>query len=195
MPASDSNADHWARTKDKVTILSQLLLNEQQLMGYRMAWLVMSQSFLFGAVIFGDAPDAGETTRLALKLVTLLGLFISLSAALGVAAALRMVHILHHHLELFDGVLGLQRLGPGRESSWTTWAGNAPAIVLPAWFAGSWLVLLRTVWDVPISQSATLYGALAVVAVLIRGSIQLVYRPRPQGSANAPSAVISDASE
>jgi hypothetical protein len=195
MPESDFKADHWARTKDKVTILSQLLLNEQQLMGYRMAWLVMSQSFLFGAVIFGDAPGAGETTRLALKLVTLLGLFISLSAALGVAAALRMVHILHHHLELFDGVLGLQRLGPRRESSWTTWAGNAPAIVLPAWFAGSWLVLLRTVWDVPISQSATLYGALAVVAVLIRVSIQLVYRPRPLGSANTPSAVISDASE
>lgn len=194
MPASDSSTDHWARTKDKVTILSQLLLNEQQLMGYRMAWLVMSQSFLFGAVIFGDAPDAGETTRLALRLVTLLGLFISLSAALGVAAALRMVHILNHHLELFDGTLGLQRLGPRRQSSWTTWAGNAPAIVLPAWFAGSWLVLLRTVWDVPVSQPATLYGALAMVAVLIRGSIQLVYRPKPRGFDDARAA-IGDASD
>jgi hypothetical protein len=186
MTASDSDADHWAQTKDKITILCQLLLNEQQLMGYRMAWLVMSQSFLFGAVIFGDEPDAGETTRLALKLVTLLGLFISLSAALGVAAALRMVHILHHQLERFDRGLGLQRLGPRRLSSWTTWAGNAPAIVLPAWFAGSWLVLLRTIWDVPIPQSATLFGALAVVAVLIRGSIQLVYRPKPQSPVEHP---------
>jgi hypothetical protein len=106
-----------------------------------------------------------------------------------------MVHILNHHLELFDGVLGLQRLGPRRESSWTTWAGNAPAIVLPAWFAGSWLVLLRTVWDVPISQSATLYGALAVMALVIRGSIQLVYRPTPQRPAEHPGAAISETSE
>jgi hypothetical protein len=195
MAASDSDADHWARTKDKVTILSQLLLNEQQLMGYRMAWLVMSQSFLFGAVIFGDAPDAGETTRLALKLVTLLGLFISLSATLGVAAALRMVHILNHHLELFDGVLGLQRLGPRRQSSWTTWAGNAPAIVLPAWFAGSWLVLLRTVWHVPLSLSTTLGAALAVVAVLIRGSIQLVYRPKPHIPTDGPGGATREPSE
>jgi hypothetical protein len=180
MTASVSSIDHWAQTKDKVTILSQLLLNEQQLIGHRMAWLVMSQSFLFGAVIFGDEPHAGETTRLALKLVTVLGLFISLSASLGVTAALRMIHILHHHLELFDGLLGLRRFGPTRESSWTTWAGNAPAIVLPAWFAGSWLVLTRTVWDVAISRSATLVAALGVVALLIRGSIQLIYRPKPQ---------------
>lgn len=180
MTPSASDAGHWGRTKDKVAILSQLLLNEQQLMGYRMAWLVMSQSFLFGAVIFGDAPDAGATTRLALKIVTLLGLFISLSAALGVAAALRMIHILSHHLERFDGELGLVRLGPTRESAWTTWAGNAPAIVLPAWFAGSWLVLLRMVWDVPMSHAATLYAALTVVAALITGSVQLVYRPKPQ---------------
>jgi hypothetical protein len=48
-------------------------------------------------------------------------------------------------LESFDEMIGLQRFGPRRQSAWTTWAGNAPAIVLPAWFAGSWLVLSRMV--------------------------------------------------
>jgi hypothetical protein len=106
-----------------------------------------------------------------------------------------MVHLLNHEIERFDGVLGLQGVGPRRQSAWTTWAGNAPAIVLPAWFAGSWLVLLRTVWEVAISQAATLYGALAVVAVLIRGSIQLVYRPKPRGPAERRVAAIREASE
>jgi hypothetical protein len=59
MAASDSDADEWCRARDKVSILSQHPFNEQQLLGYRMTWLVMSQSFLFGAVVFrSDAPDA-----------------------------------------------------------------------------------------------------------------------------------------
>jgi hypothetical protein len=77
---------------DKLNMIDAQLRHEDDLIGLRMSWLVISQSFLFGtfATLVGMRSVAGRTAdaiRLLLLLIPTVGVFVPILVLVAVGAA------------------------------------------------------------------------------------------------------------
>jgi len=77
---------------DRLNMIDAQLRHEDDLIGLRMSWLVISQSFLFGtfATLVGlrnVAGTAAEAVRLLLLLIPLVGVFVPVLVLVSVGAA------------------------------------------------------------------------------------------------------------
>ena len=76
----------------KLTMIASQMQHEDDLMGQRTNWLVVSQSFLFGTFVAviglsGRAGMAGSFAKLLLVLIPLVGVLLPIVVMLGVYAA------------------------------------------------------------------------------------------------------------
>jgi hypothetical protein len=119
---------------------------EFDLIGHRMTWLVISQSFLFSAVSLtvnnSVNPSAVKISELLRWLIPIIGIITCISVGLATFAARSVINKLKRQrdpLESQDPTdYQLESIGV-RSSSWEHKIGNIPSLILPwvlciAWF-------------------------------------------------------------
>ena len=125
---------------------------EYELIGHRVSWLLVSNSFLFAAfvVALGNSSLDANTQKLIRILVLALpviGLVSSVLVSLAVRAANEVVHELKKARDFVEEQASrfyeYERLGV-HIKSWPHIVGNWPPALLPPLFAIVWLTLLYT---------------------------------------------------
>ena len=123
---------------------------EFELVGYRMTWLMTSQSFLFTAFtvcVTAAAPPMPSVAKAIQYIVPIVGMLSSFLVALAISAAHRVVERLkpaRQSLEEIATLRGYERLGVDADSRDHA-SGNLPSKLLPWVLAASWGVLLAMV--------------------------------------------------
>jgi len=134
----------------RLTRFDTQLRIEFDLIGHRMTWLVISQSFLFSAFATALRSIEDEGTRHAVKvlrrLVPELGILSALLAGVAIIAAhmviLRLKRRRDQLEEIAEKEFNYERLGVG-SSTWPHWLGNAASVVLPWLLIVVWARLLN----------------------------------------------------
>lgn len=168
------------RLREDLPTVVLRLGNELSLVGHRMAWLVMSQSFMFAGIVFGAGHDPLDPiVQLSLTLMPTLGVLISLTTGVGILAALRAARILNRRLEHYDQHL-YTHPRPSTESRWTSIAGNLPPLLIPPVFVASWVALAVEIYERrrlldDSTDWSRLWLPLGVAVVLWLVSIAVVY--------------------
>ncbi len=122
---------------------------EYDLMGQRMSWMVISQSFLFSAVALTANSAVDPSMRQIIELLRLLipfiGILSCLLSSLAIVAARSVINRLKHlrnDLEdKFSSEYGLDKLGV-RQTEWQHSFGNFPTSFLPFTLSCVWLIIL-----------------------------------------------------
>jgi len=129
---------------------------EYDLMGQRMSWMVISQSFLFSAVALTANNSVDPSMRKVLSLLRLLMPFVgilsclfSMAAIFAARSVINRLKTLRNRLEdLFEQQNGdgFDRLGV-RQTDWQHSFGNFPTSFLPLTLIGVWLtILMAVIW-------------------------------------------------
>jgi hypothetical protein len=148
-------ADGDEATSDERALLWQLhahfgtkVSTELELIGQRMAWLVMSQSFLFLAYVSSGTFGRVPTLPLVISIV---GLSVAVSAYFSIGAAMRVLeHYGGYYLEAIERKLRLPPGGHHRRDVWTVQTGHVSTLVVPPLFTGVWVgALFRSIQRVP----------------------------------------------
>jgi hypothetical protein len=162
VPIETKRDDGWNSDVSKLCSLATLveakLGHEVTLLGHRMEWLGVSESFLFGAFAVVLTSGTKETVPAHLRFVMLILLlsigialavvvFFSLRAALTVSRALRTPRgIIEERLKTVTGIRELPNLGneDTREKSlrWTLEWGSATAKWVPLLIVAIWVLVL-----------------------------------------------------
>ena len=118
---------------------------EMNLVSARMTWLVISQSFLFGAFIGSGSLEPKVFGESVQALVSVVGLLICAWVRTGVAAALAVVDRRKDErrpiLASLSKILGVQLPAVHRDDPAHT-AGNTPTQRIPAMLILAWAVLM-----------------------------------------------------
>jgi uncharacterized integral membrane protein len=156
----------------RLTLTETRLTHEFTLAGHRMAWLVSSQAFLFGAWVslvrkIGEL-EASDALVLS-AVIPVVGFVTAVAGGLATAAAVRMVDILVAERARYDVVVGIKELSSLRPSSWTRVAGHIPTGVLPVVFAVSWstIVLNQLFHGTRYAGMPLILGALVFLAAWV----------------------------
>ena len=147
--------DEWTRFKDAATLIETKIGHELNLIGQRMTWLVLLQSFLFAAWInIADAHlMSGQFRTMLYSIVGTIGFCSALLALIATRAALLVGDLLLHarrsaenglrRLSQHDGRKLFPPLGTYREGSTrgTQVSGAVAAAFLPPLFVGAWVAI------------------------------------------------------
>jgi hypothetical protein len=138
----------------RLTRLDSQLKIEYELIGHRVSWLLVSNSFLFGAFVVGinnlsEKDDIQKLIHILIYAIPIIGLASSVLVALAVRAAHEVISELKvvrdrveeeaHH------AFSYERLGV-HIKSWPHIVGNWPPTVLPPLFAVVWARVLYEVF-------------------------------------------------
>ena len=130
------------RTKHEM--LAAEIKHEDNLIGQRMTWLVISQSFLFGTFVtlLGQANLRSE--RLALTLVGLVGLGMPTLVLISVGTAISVIWRWRLQQERLYELPGAKELDWPRLKNWkrTMMLGHLVPILVPLGFLIVWTVIL-----------------------------------------------------
>jgi hypothetical protein len=166
-------SDEWNQLKDAAALIETKIGHELNLIGQRMTWLVLSESFLFAAWINIGSSRFSAKQWLLYKVVWTIGFA---SAALALAAtraallvgdalleAREYVEDCLRALALSHGDKLFPRLGPNRDgrTRWTHITGALPATFLPPLFMGAWLAIALQSTLVVDDPSSALWYAIA----------------------------------
>lgn len=135
--------------------------HEFALIGQRLTWLSISESFLFGgfassvATVSSSAHPMSAPLTTLLMLLPVLGLLLALSVGIGIRAAIvvtRELQVVRGRLEAQAitqyGDAWVLRLGDPRDRGrlhWTLLAGDLPAQAVPLLMSVAWIVLIVVV--------------------------------------------------
>lgn len=123
---------------------------EFELIGHRMTWLVISQSFLFSAFattlgLADRADGVGHATKALRLLLPWLGMLAALLAGIAIAAAHAVIIRLKGRRDDLEQeaerAFGYDRLGVSG-STWPHLFGNAASVLLPWVLVAVWAFLL-----------------------------------------------------
>jgi hypothetical protein len=145
-----------APSKPELFELAQLIElkmgHELNLIGQRMTWILVSQSFLFGAWTQVRGASEYPLHRGALFMaIGLIGGVTPLVAYPPTLAALQMHDVLLDARQAIETALGFDvklvpLMGRGRKVPWTLWAGNLPPLLLPPFFFAVWMAIGAASW-------------------------------------------------
>jgi hypothetical protein len=135
------------------TLNENLLDKEHNLTNHRMAWMMSTQAFLFGAfcLILISQPKDQHTSAMLLNLIPCFGLAIAAAASLGILAAQSVVKVLERERSVYRDVLsklfsypampdvGCRRVGP---LVWTRFGGVWPPRIIALGIGVNWLFVL-----------------------------------------------------
>ena len=120
---------------------------EFDLIGHRMTWLVISQSFLFSAVSLTVNnlvnPSAVKISELLRWLIPIIGIITCSSVGLATFAALSVITNLKEQRDNLEDKAkdDLELIGV-RITSWEHKIGNIPSLILPWILCIAWLLVL-----------------------------------------------------
>jgi hypothetical protein len=136
--------------KDLLNRLDTMVKVNLDLVGHRMGWLLVSQSFLFTAFALAAAhvhsPSAVPALRLIVWLVPLIGIAVAALVGISIAAAIWVLwEIKGTRRRLEARLLAPYAASTGPSSvprhSIKDWLGHLPALVLPLGFVGAWILV------------------------------------------------------
>ena len=128
----------------KHNMLSAEIKHEDNLIGQRMTWLVISQSFLFGTFVTLLGQMNQRSDRLAFTLVTLVGLAMPLLVLIGVGTAISLIWRWRLQQERLYELPGAKELDWPRLKPWrrTILLGHLVPVLVPIGFLIVWTVIL-----------------------------------------------------
>jgi hypothetical protein len=123
---------------------------EFDLIGHRMTWLVISQSFLFSAFSLAAAnPTGPHVLRILLWLLPSLGTVASITVYLAILAAHSVIRKVKKDRRPLEEVankkFGLELDSCG-DDRWEHVVGNVPSLLIPPAIIIAWIILLSTVF-------------------------------------------------
>jgi len=134
---------------DRLNMIDAQLRHEDDLIGLRMSWLVISQSFLFGtfATLVGMRSVAGtaeEAVKLLLLLIPTVGVFVPILVLVAVGAATYAMSQWRAEHDRICNVPEAQHLDWPSLKHWklVTVLGHALPIAASVGFLLAWLVIL-----------------------------------------------------
>lgn len=140
---------------ERLKRLDEQIHIEYDLMGQRMSWVVISQSFLFSAIALtaNSSVDISmrkviELLRLLVPFVGILSCLFSMAAILAARSVINRLKSLRNSLEdslnLQNGEDGFDKLGV-RQTEWQHSFGYFPTSFLPFTLICVWLIILVAV--------------------------------------------------
>jgi len=138
--------------KSRIERLDYHIRMEYDLMGQRMSWMVISQSFLFSAVALTANSSVDRSMHQVIELLRLLIPFIGVLSCLLSSAAIiaarsainRLKHLRDALEDTFSVEYGIDKLGV-RQSEWQYSFGNFPTSFLPFTLSFVWLIILVSI--------------------------------------------------
>jgi hypothetical protein len=140
---------------DRLKRIDEQIRMEYDLMGQRMSWMVISQSFLFSAIALTANSSVDPSMRKVIELLRLLipfvGILTCLFAIASIFAARSVINRLKNLRDSLEDALYLQnnqdkfyKLGV-RQNEWQHSFGNFPTSFLPFTLVSIWLMILAAV--------------------------------------------------
>jgi hypothetical protein len=135
------------------TLNENLLDKEHNLTNHRMAWMMSTQAFLFGAfcVILINDPKDQRTSSMLLDLIPLFGLVVAITAIIGIFAAQLVIKVLETERSIYRDILSelfnyseMPDIGCNRDGwlFWTRFGGVWPPRIIAVGIAILWLKVL-----------------------------------------------------
>jgi hypothetical protein len=128
----------------KHNMLSAEIKHEDNMIGQRMTWLVISQSFLFGTFVTLLGQTHQRDVRLGITLVSLIGLVMPLLVLISLSKSISLIWYWRLQQERLYELPGAKELDWPRIEKWkqTVMLGHLVPILVPLGFLIVWAVIL-----------------------------------------------------